>query len=235
MSKTVLLAAAAAFALTAGGASAAQKPVIGVHGQAPNAVFHLAKGAKMLYTQNSGDGEGVVSMNFTSGSFSPTYNAAGADDFVVPKKTTWTVTEVDVSGIYFNSVSTCASSCDFASSENVTFYADAKGVPGKAVKKGTFTALAGTDNNGSFSISLGKKGIKLKAGTYWVSVAANVNYGASGWEWGWDETSAIHGNNAMWENPEGGFGVGCTTWTDVGTCIGVNGDFAFDLQGKSKK
>ena len=235
MNKTVLLAAAAAFALTAGGASAAQKPVIGAHGTATGAVIHVAKGAKMLYNQNSGDGEGVVSQNFTSGTYSPTYNAAGADDFVVPKKTEWTVTEVDTSGLYFNSSGVCSSNCEYASSENVIFYKDSNGAPGAAVKKGTFTGLKGTDNNGSFSISLGKKGIKLKAGHYWVSVVGNVNFINTGYEWGWQETSNIQNDNAMWENPEGGFGVGCTTWTDVGTCIGVNGDYAFDLQGKSKK
>jgi len=229
MSKTVLLAAAAAFALTAGGASAAQRPAIGAHGNTPVGVFHVAKGAKMLYNQNSGtNGEGVVSQNFTSGSFSPTYNAAGADDFVVPKKATWTVTEVDVSGLYFNGYGP-------ATSENVTFYANSNNLPGKAVKGGTFTNLKGKDSSGSFTISLGKKGVKLKSGTYWVSVVANCSFEGGCGEWGWDETTAIHGNNAVWQNPDGGFGVGCTTWTEVGTCIGYNGDFAFDLQGKAKK
>ncbi|HEX4159904.1 MAG TPA: hypothetical protein VHY79_15670 [Rhizomicrobium sp.] len=235
MSKTVLLAAAAAFALTAGGASAAQKPVLGAHGPATAPIFHVAKGAKILYNQNSGDGEAVVSQNFTSGSYSPTYNAAGADDFVVPKKTTWTVTEVDVSGLYFNGSGTCSGNCQFNTSENVIFYADAKGMPGKAVKNGTFNGVKGTDNSGSLSISLGKKGVKLKAGTYWVSVVGNDPYVDTGWEWGWEQTSTIHGTEAEWENPQGGFGVGCTTWGNVGTCLGYNGDFAFDLQGSAKK
>jgi hypothetical protein len=235
MSKTLLLAAAAAFALTAGGASAEQKPAIGIHGSAPSVAIHVAKGAKMLYNQNSGDGDGVVSQNFTSGTYSSMYDAAGADDFVVPKKTTWTVTEVDTTGIYFNSGGTCSGTCDYATSENVTFYKDAKGVPGAAVKGGTFTNLKGTDNNGSFSINLGKKGMTLKSGHYWISVVANDNFTSTGYEWGWDETTAIHGDNAVWENPGAGFGVGCTTWTEVGTCIGTNGDFAFDLQGSAKK
>jgi hypothetical protein len=232
MSKTVLLAAAAAFALTAGGASAAQTPVLGIHGPATSAVFHKAKGAKMLYNQNSSDGTAIVSMNFTSGTYTA-YDSAGADDFIVPKKAQWKVTEVDADGVYFNGSGTCSSNCEYATSENVTFYKDASGMPGTVVK--ALTGLKGTDTNGSFSISLGKKGVKLKSGHYWVSVAGNVSYTGTGYEWGWYETTAFHNDDAMWENPGAGFGVGCTTWGDIGTCLGYSGDLAFDLQGTSKK
>lgn len=228
MSKTALLAAAAALALTAGGASAA--PSIGVaHGKISN-VVHIAKGAKMLYNQNSGaTGQLIDSQNFTSGTFSPTYNDSGADDFVVPKKTTWTVTEVDVTGGYFQGYGPAAS-------ENVIFYADAKGMPGSAVKGGTFNGIVGKDSSGSFAISLGK-GVKLKTGTYWVAVVANKAYdgGANG-EWGWGETGSTKGNPGMWQNPGGGFGV-CPTWGTIPECISgaPAGDYAFDLQGTAKK
>jgi hypothetical protein len=235
MNKTVLLAAAAAFALTAGAASAAQRPALGVTGaKVSPVVVHKAKGAKMLYNQNSPDGTVIVSMNFTSGTYTA-YDSAGADDFVVPKKAQWTVTEVDASGAYFNGNGTCSSSCEYATSENVTFYKDAGGMPGAAVKGGTFTDLKGKDTNGVFAISLGKKGLKLKSGHYWVSVAGNVSFTSTGYEWGWGETTAIQGDDAMWENPGAGFGVGCTTWGDIGTCLGYSGDLAFDLQGTSKK
>jgi hypothetical protein len=226
------LAAAAAFALTAGAASAAQHPALGVTGvKASPVVVHKAKGAKMLYNQNSSDGTAIVSMNFTSGTYTA-YDSTGADDFIVPKKKQWTVTEVDAGGVYFNGSGTCSSNCEYATSENVTFYKDASGMPGTVVK--ALTGLKGTDNNGSFSISLGK-GVKLKSGHYWVAVAGNVSYTSTGYEWGWDETTAFHGDDAMWENPGAGFGVGCTTWGDIGTCLGYSGDLAFDLQGTQKK
>jgi hypothetical protein len=237
MTRTVLLATAMALALTAGGASAAQKPVPGVHGNAIGPAFHVARGAEILYNQNSTNSDAGASENFTSGSNS-NYDSAGADDFVVPKKQEWTITEVDASGVYFNGNGTCdpySSSCDYATSENVIFYTDNNGVPGNAVKGGTFTGLTGTDDKGNFFISLGKKGMKLKSGHYWVSVVANMNYANSDAEWGWEENFMIYGYNAQWENPKNGFGFGCTTWENVGDCVEYNGDFAFDLQGQSKK
>ncbi len=217
MSKTVLLATAAAFVLTAGVASAADRPSLGITGVKGTVVVHKSKGAKTLYSQNSNLGAtGIDSQNFTS-TYSKTYNAAGADDFVVPKKSTWTISEVDVSGIFYNGSGP-------ASSEN-----------GKAVKGGSFTNLNGTDNAGSYSIPLGKKGMKLKSGTYWVSVVANCGFLTGCGQWGWYLTSTVHGNKAVWENPGNGFGTGCTTWGTLDACDGYTGDFAFDLKGKAKK
>jgi hypothetical protein len=230
MSKTVLLATAAVFALTASAASAANAPAIGVTGAKASVIVHKAKGAKMLYNQNSNsNGTGIDSQNFTS-TYSKTYNAAGADDFVVPKKTTWTVTEVDVSGIFYNGSGP-------ATSENVTFYKDNKGVPGKAAKGGTFTDLNGTDSSGSYTIPLGKKGVKLKSGHYWVSVVANCGFLTGCGQWGWYLNGTIHNDAAVWENPGNGFGTGCTTWGTITKCEAgaYTGDFMFDLQGTSKK
>jgi hypothetical protein len=234
MSKTALLAAAAALALTAGGASAAQ-PSIGMHGAKKDAAIHIVKGGKLLYNQNSNsNGDGVDSQNFTSGTYA-SYDSSAADDFVVPKKTTWTVTGVDATGAYFNGSGP-------ATSENVIFYADAKGVPGKAVKKGTFKNLKGTDSGGSFSIKLGKKGMKLKAGTYWVAVVANCSFTGGCGEWGWSVNTVIHGNTAVWQAPGGGFGDICPSWGTFDECISTSGgsfipnsDVMFDLQGKAKK
>jgi len=230
MNKTVLLAAAAAFALTAGGASAAQKPALGAYGHSLP-VIHVAKKAKVLYNQTSStNGEGIDSQNFTSGSFT-TYDDTGADDFVVPKGATWTVTEVDAPGLYYNGSGPAAS-------EEVIFWSNDKKAktPGKPLKGGTFNNLKGTDNSGSFSIPLGKKGMALKAGTYWVSVVANCSFEGGCGQWGWDENGTIHGADAVWENTGGGFGV-CPTWGTIADCISgaPAGDFAFELLGSSKK
>ena len=225
MSKTVLFAGAAAFALIAGGASAA--PSIGISGARTSAFVHVAKGAKMLWNQNSNtNGSRVDSQNYTSGTLSG-FDDQGADDFVVPKKQEWTVTEIDVSGTYFQGYGP-------ATSENVIFYSNNSGVPGKAVKGGTFTGLNGTDSSGSFAISLGKKGVKLKSGTYWVSVIANCSYHGGCGEWGWDENATVTGYEAQWRNPGGDWGV-CPTWDTLASCTSSSADFAFDLQGKSTK
>ena len=159
----------------------------------------------MLYNQNSNsNGTGINSQNFTS-TYSKTYNAAGADDFVVPKKTTWTVTEVDMLGIFYNGSGP-------ATSENVTFYKDNKGVPGKAAKGGTFTDLNGTRQLRFLHYPLGKKGVKLKSGHYWVSVVANCGFLTVCGQWGWYLNGTIHNDAAVWENPGNGFGTGCTAW-----------------------
>jgi hypothetical protein len=222
MKKTVLLATAAVFALAMGSAaSAAGIPSTAGFGKALQP-FHSPKGVKTLYTQNSNDsGVGLVSQNFTSGSFSPTYNAAGADDFVVPSGKKWKVGEVDVTGVYFNGPGP-------ATSEDIVFYKDASGVPGKAVKNGTFNGLSCSDNAGSFTCTLPHK-VRLKHGHYWVSVVANQNYLSTG-EWGWEGNATINNDPAQWENPGGGFGVGCTTWGPNSSCLGYNQDDMFDIK-----
>ena len=55
-----------------------------------------------LYDQNSNDtGSAINSQNYTSSTFSA-YDDQGADDFTIPKGEHWTITEVDVTGQYFN-------------------------------------------------------------------------------------------------------------------------------------
>jgi hypothetical protein len=230
MSKTVLLATAAVFVLAANTASSANAPAIGVTGAKASALVHKAKGAKMLYNQNSNSNNtGLDSQNYTS-AYSKTYNAAGADDFIVPKKAQWTVSEVDVSGLFYNGSGP-------AISENVTFYNDNNGVPGTVVKGGSLTNLDGTDSGGSYTISLGKKGVTLKSGHYWVSVTANCGFLTGCGQWGWYLNRTIKNDPAVWENPGNGFGTGCTTWGTIAKCEGgaYTGDFMFDLQGSSKK
>jgi hypothetical protein len=230
MNKTVLLAASAVLALTAGSALAGPTPSVAVKAT-PVAPIQSPGGT--LYNQNSNFSNSIVSDNFTSGTFGTIYNSAAADDFVVPMGKTWKVTGVDVTGVYSNC--TQGVNCGPATSEIVTFYKDAKGMPGKVV--GTPQTLNCTDSAGTFAC---KVSAKLKGGTskkgqrYWLAFVANQNFGTAR-EWYWTENTTIHGNQAEWENPGGGFGVGCTTWGQIGTCLGstYTGDYAFDLKGKS--
>lgn len=184
---------------------------------------HPTAGLKMLYNQNSGsDGINIDSQTYTSGTYTA-YNDQGADDFIVPTGKKWKVMEVDVTGCCVGSGGT----------ENVYFYKDNNGVPGKAVRHGSFTALNGTGYP-NYAITL-PKALKLKAGHYWVSVQVNCNYVSGCGEWGWTMRSTIANDTAVWEQPGNGAGTGCTTWTVLQTCFGsssYNGDFMFDLQGK---
>jgi hypothetical protein len=223
VTKTVLLAAASIIVLCAG-ASASGVSSVTNSGQSASVV--TLKQAKLLWNQNSNDANSQVdSQNFTGGS-SSSFSCQGADDFVIPKGRTWAVTEVDVTGKYFNGSGP-------ATSENIVFYKDTwKGMPGKPVRNGAFTNLNGIGGP-DFAMVLPGKGLKLKAGHYWVSVIANVSFNVAG-EWGWEVNGVQHGDQAMWQNPGGAFHV-CQTWGTIEGCANTQGpDFMFDLRGTSK-
>jgi hypothetical protein len=204
-----------AAALSFATASVAQQPVnFSTHGK----VHGLARGAtdrslSVLYDQTSNDsGFGTFSQN----GYGP--STAAADDFVVPRGTTWIVKEVDVTGIYFNGSG--------PATENVTFYADKRGKVGDVVA--AFSHVNGADNFGSFAITLGTRGQKLKSGHYWLSVVANLNSA----EWVWENQTTTEGDPAMWESP--GSGGACETWALESECVGSPGDHVFVLKGKAK-
>lgn len=216
MKKTQLLAAAAVLAMTSG-LAVAGAPSAAVHGVAKGAGG--VKTDATLYSQNDNDGgTGVTSQNFEA-SFD-IYDNSGADDFKVPAGFVWKVKSVDVTGVYYNGSGPAAS-------EHVTFYKDASGLPGAAVAD--FPAAVGTDTAGSFSIPVAAK---LKKGTYWVGVQANMDFAAGG-QWGWEIRSVQAGSLAAWQNPGDGFGTGCTTWGAMQTCLGYGPDFMFALGGKA--
>lgn len=165
-----------------------------------------AKGA--CYKQNKNDsGVGIVSQKFGD---DPGYNSEGAADFTVKKRCT--IGTVVANGVYFNGTGP-------ATSETVTFYKAKKGVPGKVIKAQT---VKGKDSAGTFTIAL-KKAVKLKKGSYFVSVVANMDLSAGG-EWGWELTSDQSGNIDQWQNDGGAFGV-CPTWGNVTDCVGYGNDY----------
>lgn len=217
MSNAALLSAAASIALIAGGVSAASGTTM--RGLAASSTTHRSKGTKVLYNQNSnGTGIATVSSNFTN--YATNYDCAAADDFVVPQGHTWKIAEVDVTGLYFGGSA--------ADSENVTFFKDRRGKPGRIVE--ALNKQNGIGGDGSFIFYLPKK-VRLKPGTYWLSVVANFVFAEGEGEWGLEMNGTIHGRPAMWENPGGGFGV-CPTWGTIGSCLGYTGDLMFDLQGR---
>lgn len=175
-------------------------------------------GLDVLYDQYDNDtGIGLVSQDFETANDG--FDNQGADDFVVPVGATWSVTQVDVAGAYFNGTGP-------ADSFNVYFYADAGGLPGALVT--SQTALAYT-NDASAAIALATPVI-LTAGTYWVSVQARLDFTPNG-EWGWEARSVQSNGPAAWQNPADGFGTGCATWGDLQTCLGNGPDFVFRLHG----
>ena len=116
----------------------------------------------MIYDQTDNlSGFGVSSQNFEPSL--DAYDNAAADDFKLTSAAT--VTTVVVEG--FDSPGG-----NFVTSATVTFYKNAHGLPG-AVKK-SVTKPVDDDGIGDLTIDVGT--IKLKRGTYWLSVVANEDY-----------------------------------------------------------
>lgn len=222
MKKTALLAASAVLAVVAGNATAGHREIAAPEFRAR---LPVRLGPGMLYSQNSEYGYSILSQNFTSGSFGTGYNAAAADDFVIPAGTSWKITGVDVAGQYFVGTGP-------AKSEVITFFNNAAGRPGTMI--GRPQTVNCTDTGGNFACTI--LAVKLRGGRarekkYWLSVVANCDSACG--EWGWVQNKTTHHSPGQWENPGGGLGIGCTSWTKTSSCIAnAADDFAFDLRGK---
>jgi len=222
MKKPSAAVAAAALAMAGYSSIAAAGPSSHFVGQAKAHAAH--RGDAVLYSQDGTDTlNAIVSQNFEA-TFAA-YSAAAADDFHVPSGQIWCITEVDVLGQYFNGSGP-------SDSVDVTIYKDAGGKPGDVVS--TATGLSYT-NGSSFHVKLPppKPSSGYREGTYWVSVVANMAFGAGG-EWGWEVQTEINGGEASWQDPGGGFGF-CSSWDTIGNCFGTPGDFMFALIGTQGK
>lgn len=146
------------------------------------------------------------------------YDDAAADDFVVRAKTR--VDEIDIQGMFFQGGAPPVQ-------QTVTIFRDAGGSPGTAIST-TSASFDDPGNTGSYQLPI--KPITLTKGRYWISaVSAGI---ADFGQWGWMTDATATGDRAVWENPPGGFGIGCTTWTVMANCFADMGgpDFVFAVQ-----
>jgi hypothetical protein len=210
--KLSLLSAAVLLALAGSNTDAAQRPTVSGKGVAAPHHFKRPLGSTVLYDQtNLSSLSGIVSQNFSS--VNAAFDASAADDFVVTDASGWTVSEVDLTAVYFNGSGP-------ADSFDITFYNDAGGAPGSVAC--TAPASSYTAAGNSFTIPLSSP-CSLAAGTYWVGAVANMNFSPGG-EFGWVYYTGAGGAPSMWENPGGGFGTPCTSWGDFPTCFSIAAD-----------
>jgi hypothetical protein len=234
MKKGILLAAAATVTVLSHGVVAGVfHPGISVKHQPRFHITFPLKGATVLYDQSEADnGVGIVSQNFED-SFD-VYDSAGRDDFTVPAGQKWKISQVGVSGAYFNGSGP-------ATSFGVTVWVISRdgthriyGETGKPFKDDLAWTIIYLNNGGTdpgpIIVKGGKKGQK-----YQISVQAEMDYNTGG-EWAWNTNNTVRGNPSEWENPGDGFATGCTDWTVTTTCVpsGEGGDFAFALYGKAR-
>src|SRR5690606_12467544 len=154
------------------------------------------------------------------------FNNQAADDFVVPEADgAWTIDTIVALGAYFNG----PGPMPFV---NVYFYADNGGLPGAEVKAyDGLTSFA--DAAGDLTIDLSADPAVLPAGTYWLSVQADMDFTPNG-QWGWTDRVVQTGSPAAWRNPADGFGTGCTDWAArAAVCgVGTDPDHLFQLGGE---
>ena len=167
-------------------------------------------------------GQAVISQNFTT---QDGYDSQGADDFIIPSGQFWKIAQVQVPGVLFGPAPTF----------NVFLYTNSGNKPGTQIFAQTgitpvpgVVALNGS-SDGSVLLGVSDTGW-LTAGHYWVSVQAGNKD-----DFGWYFYLRTVTSNApgLWQNPNDGFGYGCTTWTETNTCTGFIGtsDFGFRLLG----
>jgi len=213
----LLVAAVPAFA-----AAAPTRPQPSVRGvKAPQAAGFVLSPGIVLYDQTGGQsGNGYASQDFEP-ALDP-FDCQGADDFVIPAGASWSITGAAFPGHYVPGSTPMTAI-------HVFIYNDAAGQPGTAACSYPNTPPA-TDVNGVITIDLTSTPCDLPSGTYWISAQTRMDLGVEG-QWLW--ISVLFGFNgpAKWQNPGGGFGVGCLSWTDLSTCLDGDPSFAFQLTG----
>ena len=187
-------------------------------------IVNPATGLDVLYDQCTDTTEfsanAITSQNFEA-SFDA-FDSEGADDFVVPTGETWTINEVIALGVY-------SLGGGPAASVNVTIWSDVGTLPGAVVYSAP-SVVPTTDVGGSFVLDLSTPAV-LTAGTYWLEVQVNMDF-TPFLQWFWAQDLVLRNSGCAWRNIGGGFGVGCTSWERLSTCIpGFDPDFLFCLLG----
>jgi hypothetical protein len=190
-----------------------QKSNPNVSHQLPRFVFphHSPNGGGVLFDQSGSAVNGAPSQNFSSSYDS--YDAQGADDFVVTDAAGWTL-----SGFNFQtSLSTSPPGDPTTATYDIEIFPDAGGVPGASATC-SYPALPGTvDPSGtSLSVSLSSP-CNLAQGTYWVEMVVNLDFVVGG-QMFWSDFAGGSGSNSKWQNPGDAFGTGCTSWSDLADC-----------------
>ena len=177
----------------------------------------------LLYDQTTPTGVGgPPSSHYIHEPLMAAYDSQAADDFVVPEGALWTISRLVFDGEYRSLPGPVADI-------DVALYADRAGQPGAKMSL-AMRLKSYVDDAGKLSVTL-PIGMTLPAGTYWLSVQANIDYRSNGL---WAFTSIDHtvGNPAVWRNPSGGYHLPCPNWQPQAVCFGgAPGDLRFTIYG----
>lgn len=175
----------------------------------------------LLYSQISNPtGGGAAAQDFEA--LYDAYDCYVGDDFQVTWADGWQIEQIHSPGSY--SLSGPALGMVYG------FYGDGGGFPGVSLCSGTASIVS--DVSGDILSQLPSVCILPVAGTYWVSVAARMDY-IPGGQWYVSAESVTTGAIAHWYNPGDGFGNGCTLWSSCPLSV-INAayqDMSFELLG----
>jgi hypothetical protein len=197
-----------ATALT-GTASASSGPVASTSGAATASRSIQGASCPGAENLNTANGDGITAQDFEA-SFD-IYDAMGAAKFKTSGK-------CKVKALYIEGLTGLPTGFNWAI---YTSKAGAIKTPDKQVKKCAGKVnLDGSASSFKFKV---KKGCKLKANTeYFLTGQAQLEFGTGGqWFWGTTDTQKQQRQD-LWQNPGGGFGVGCATYDTIGTCLGFS-------------
>jgi len=235
--KTLLLASAAALALTAGGASARHAvPPVTMKATTHGKAFRVTPraGSTASYGQSAGSASNSIASTELENSSYAGYDSRGADDFVIPGSGKHTITAVYANGINYYGYGYGATSM------NVIFYTKLKYSAKRGLTanvKAVCTDVPSFDLSGSGFLEADVSGCaagKFKGGhDYSVSVQTRSNYYFQNW-WYWTTNANKVGKEALWSNYGGAFYTCPGSYKPVQTCFpsGYAGpDFAFGVIG----
>ena len=180
----------------------------------------------ILWDQMYNPQEGsVTSQDFDGGL--DAYDNQAADDFEVPDGVVWSITSLDIVGVYSSSAT---GPFDVV---NVYFYDNnSSGQPGDEIA--SYMGIPSVDDGaGNLTIDLPNSGQMLSTGHYWVSVQV-VGYVDIG-QWFWTSHSGPQKLEKFnWRNPGDGFGTGFTDWVPGDQMWSFdNYDLSFALYGNT--
>jgi hypothetical protein len=181
-----------------------------------------AAGQATLYDQfDSPSTAGSVSQDSTDNR----YDTRAADDFFVTTgSNSWLINAVEVVGFFSG-----GSGAKTVSSVNIVFYTDSAGKPGYPLFSLSSNPTSGTDSTGNFLLPLSPAVGLASDANYWVTVQGVQS---TSWLWYWRKRTPQSLAQAVWRNPNDGFGSGCKDWTLITICFGNTGqDLLFRLYG----
>ncbi|MBK5214728.1 MAG: T9SS type A sorting domain-containing protein [Flavobacteriaceae bacterium] len=185
----------------------------------------VCDGVLANYTNSIPDGAGgVTSQDFEAAN--DAYDSFAADDFVAPAGGVSYICEVAITGI----ITGGGLLADPNSAIVLRVFDDTgAGTPGTQLFTETFPGTTDANNDGSFILEPTVLFPLTGSTHYWLSVQVSMDFGLGG-QWFWDTAGDANDDIFAWQNPGGGFGMGCAVWSPHTVCgLAGTADLLMDI------